>query len=220
MNNIIKQTVQFLDTKLRESSYFKDHESEREYRFEHSIRVAHIGKLIAEQEGLNVENLVLGCLLHDIAYYLPFDDMGGWENHGRLSAIIARTYLTELGLEPMDIEEICYGIAIHVDDKSDFHGERTALAVSIGDADNIDRFDAYRIYEGLQYNKYSEKSLEEKCSFIKNYLIRLEELLNTPFATKTGKEMWIEKIEFQIEFYKKLYKQIENSTMLTDEITR
>ena len=214
MDHRIEKTKQFLLKKLKESSYYMDHPTEGEYRFEHSIRVANIGKAIAERERLNVEKMILGCLLHDIAYCMSFDEMGDWKNHGRLSARIARPFLLDLGLNAADVEEICYGIAIHVDDEADFDGERTELALSIGEADNIDRFDAYRIFEGLKYNEYDKKSLEEKRTFVKQYLLRLEgKLRNLPTATETGKRMWIEKIDFQTEFYTKLLKQIENSTI-------
>ena len=35
------------------------------YRLAHSYRVANIGKEIAKKEGLNVEDLMIACLLHD-----------------------------------------------------------------------------------------------------------------------------------------------------------
>ena len=43
------------------------------YRLAHSYRVANIGKEIAEKEGLNVENLIIACLLHDVSYCTPFN---------------------------------------------------------------------------------------------------------------------------------------------------
>ena len=50
---------------------------------------------------------------------------------------------------------MCYGIAIHIDDEADFEYERTPLAMSVGDADNIDRYDAYlRLYESLHVADY------------------------------------------------------------------
>ena len=144
---------------------------------------------------------------------MSFEEMGGWNNHGRFSARIARPFLLQLGLKQSDVEEICYGISIHVDDQSDFDGERTTLALSIGEADNIDRFDAYRIYESLQYNRYSEKKLEEKRAFVEEYLHRLEELRKAPTASKTGQRMWFAKLDFQAEFYNKLLEQIKNSSI-------
>ena len=78
MNHRIEQAKKFLWEKLMVSGYFKDHQTDGEYRYEHSIRVANIGKTIAEKEGLNVENLMLGCLLHDVSYCMSFEEMGGW----------------------------------------------------------------------------------------------------------------------------------------------
>ena len=77
MNHRIEQAKKFLWEKLMVSGYFKDHQTDGEYRYEHSIRVANIGKTIAEKEGLNVENLMLGCLLHDVSYCMSSEEMGG-----------------------------------------------------------------------------------------------------------------------------------------------
>ena len=60
------------------------------------------------------------------------------------------------------VNEICYGIAIHVEDEADFEWVRTPFSETVGDADNIDRFDAHRIYETLEYLKLSEMSLANK----------------------------------------------------------
>jgi len=88
-----------------------------------------------------------------------------------------------------------------------------AFALSIGDADNIDRFDAYRIFENLKWAKYDEMSIEEKTGHVAKVLERLESYKNLDFATETGKNMWLEKLEYQIGFYKKLQMQIENSRL-------
>ncbi|MSS55956.1 HD domain-containing protein [Holdemanella biformis] len=37
------------------------------YRLAHSYRVVNIGKEFAEKEGLNVEDLMIACLLHDVS---------------------------------------------------------------------------------------------------------------------------------------------------------
>lgn len=154
----IECTEQFLKETFQNSTYFVAHQSEMEYRMEHSYRVANIAKKIAQEEGMDVEGMVIAGLLHDVAYCEEFEGEDGWLNHGRKSAQMARPFLESLGLSDELIQEICYGIAIHVDDEADFPGEKTAFAETVGDADNIDRFDAYRIYEGLQYTKFSELS--------------------------------------------------------------
>ncbi len=211
--NCVQLAMEFLKKRFDESEYFADKKSEKDYRFEHSVRVANIGKEIAEKEGMDSDAMVIACLLHDISYINEFKTREEARNHGRYSAKIARPFLEEIGIEPEIIEEICYGIAIHVDDEADFPGERTAFALSVGDADNIDRFDAYRIFENLKWVKYDEMSLPEKNEHINKVIERLEGYKNLDFATETGKKMWIEKLNYQIGFYKKLLAQIKNSEL-------
>ena len=211
--NCVELAMDFLKKRFDESEYFADKKSEKDYRFEHSVRVANIGKIIAEKEGMDSDAMVIACLLHDISYINEFKTREEARNHGRYSAKIARPFLEEIGIEPEVIEDICYGIAIHVDDVADFPGERTAFALSVGDADNIDRFDAYRIFENLKWVKYDEMSLPEKNEHVNKIIERLESYKNLDFATETGKKMWIEKLDYQIGFYKKLLAQIKNSEL-------
>ena len=211
--NCVELTMDFLNKKFDESEYFSDKKSEKDYRFEHSVRVANIGKEIAEKEELDSDAMVIACLLHDISYINEFKTREEARNHGRYSAKIARPFLEEIGMEQEIIEDICYGIAIHVDDEADFPGKRTKFALSIGDADNIDRFDVYRIFENLKWVKYDEMSIAEKTEHCKKVLERLEGYKSLDFATETGKKMWLEKLDYQIGFYKKLLLQIENSEL-------
>ena len=211
--NCVKLTEDFLKRKFEKSEYFADKKSEKDYRFEHSVRVANIGKEIAEKEGMDSDAMVIACLLHDISYINKFETREEARNHGRYSAKIARPFLEEIGMEPETIEDICYGIAIHVDDEADFPGKRTVFAQTVGDADNIDRFDAYRIFENLKWVKYDEMSLFEKREHCEKVLERLESYKSLDFATETSKKMWIEKLDYQIEFYKKLLLQVKNSEL-------
>ena len=159
---IIAKTEDFLKDTFAASTYLQSHPTERDYRLEHSYRVANIAKAIAEAEGFDVTHAVIAGLLHDIAYCEEMVTREDRLNHGRRSAAIARPFLESLGLSADAVNEICYGIAIHVDDEADFVWERTAFCETIGDADNIDRFDAYRIYETLEYLKFSEMCLVDK----------------------------------------------------------
>ena len=209
--NCVKLAKEFLRDKFDGGEYFSDKPSEKEYRYEHPIRVANIGRYIAEKEGLDAEAMAVACLLHDVPYCGTFKDREDYRNHGRYSAKIARPFLKELGFEPDVMEDICYGIAIHVDDKADFDGERTAFALTVGDADNIDRFDAYRIFENLKWVKYDEMSIEEKREHTEKAIDKLRKYKDLEFATKTGQEPWREKLDFQIAFYQRLKRQIEIS---------
>lgn len=209
---VIKKTINFLWENLQKSVNFEDNcERAVQYRFEHSLRVANIGKTIAISEGLDVERLVVGCLLHDIGYSLELKTDEDYKNHGRLGSKIARDFLNTLGYSKEEADEICFGIAIHVDDKADFEFARTPLALSISDSDNIDRFDAYRLYEGFHLASYRDISLNDQEEFIQKRLTGLERLKTYKFATPTANKLWNEKLDYQIEFCLKLKKQIENS---------
>ena len=197
MDNI-KATEEFLISKFEESNYFKEHKDEKEYRLEHTYRVANIGKEIAEREGLNVEAMIIACLLHDVSYANAFEEDDDWLNHGRNSAKIAREYLKQINISEKDIEDICYGIAIHVDGKSDFKGTENTFAVTVSDADNIDRFDVYRIYDILRMNEFDKKSLSEKKEFVDTFIRKLNKLKEVEFSTKTDTVIWKDKIEYQL----------------------
>ncbi len=135
-----EKTAEFLKTELMKSADFEG-ESVRvaEYRIEHSYRVANIGAKIALAEGLDVEKTYLACLLHDVGYAVEMKSEADYRNHGRIGARLARPFLRSLGYSEEAVNEMCYAIAIHVDDQADFEGERTPLALTVQDADNIDR---------------------------------------------------------------------------------
>ena len=177
--------------------------------------MANIGRQIAAEESFDETEMVVACLLHDVSYCEEFGEEG-WMEHGRLSAKIARPFLEELGLAEDRINDICYGIAIHVDDKADFDGERTAFALSVGDADNIDRFDVYRIHEGLAAERFIEMSYDDKLAYAVKRLSRLRELKDLPMATKAAEKMWKDRLDFYISFYEKLVDQLNSSKSILD----
>ena len=207
-------TAKFLKDELSKMiELFPEEKREIEYRYEHSLRVASIALDIAKKEGLDEDRCYIGALLHDLGYSVPYDNPKEYVNHGRIGAKLARPFLESLGYSEEEVNEICYGIAIHVDDKADFEGKRTALAVTIGDADNIDRFDAFRIYDRLTWVDYKNLSLEKQKEHVDTVLSSLNKYLDYECATRTATLMWKEKISFQLEFYNRLKKQIENSTV-------
>ena len=209
---MIKKTENFLKETFATSTYLQEHPAERDYRLEHSYRVANIAKAIAEAEGFDVTYAVIGGLLHDIAYCEEMVTREDRMNHGRRSAAIARPFLENLGLPADAVNEICYGIAIHVDDEADFQWERTPFCETVGDADNIDRFDAYRIYETLEYLKFSEMSLVDKQEKVASTIEKLNRFKEMKLGTATAKNLWIQRLDYYIGFYEKLKAQLDNST--------
>jgi len=214
MSVLISKTEAFLRETFQSSEYLQKHPSDRDYRLEHSYRVANIAKQIAVKEGFNSELAIVAGLLHDIAYCEEMPSREEQMNHGRRSAEIARPFLLSIGLSECEVNDVCYSIAIHVDDKSDFEWNRTAFSETVGDADNIDRFDTYRIYETLQYLKFSEMQLEAKLEHVTNMIDKLKRFKDLKFGTKTAQQLWYEKLEFYSSYYEKLLIQLANSNAI------
>lgn len=210
--NLIAKTETFLKDTFAASPYLQNHPTDRYYRLEHSYRVANIAKTIAEKEGFNVTYAVIGGLLHDISYCEEMATRDDRLNHGRRSAAIARPFLISLGLSAEAVNDICYGIAIHVDDEADFQWERTPFCETVGDADNIDRFDVYRIYESLQWMQFSEMPLAEKQNQVNSIMDKLTRYKEMKPGTETAKKLWLERLDYQLSFYEKLKAQLDNST--------
>lgn len=208
---LIEKTEAFLKGTFTESTYLQSVPSEAAYRLEHSYRVANIAKGIAEKEGFDVTDAVIAGLLHDIAYCEEMVTKEDRRNHGRRGAEIARPFLESLGLSADRINAICYGIAIHVDDTSSFEWERTPFSETVGDADNIDRFDVYRIYEILQLQKFSEMTLLQKKERVDTALNRLRSLREMKLGTPTAQTLWLQRLDYYISFYEKLELQLANS---------
>ena len=207
---MIAKTETFLKQKFDSAIYLNQHPDAKVYRLEHSYRVANIAREIAQAEGFDETELVIACLLHDVSYCEEFGE-NGWREHGRRAARIARPFLSELGLAEDRIRDICYGIAIHVDDESGFPGERTPFALTVGDADNIDRFDVYRIHETLSGDGFLEMAFGEKLQYGRKRLARLRELIDLPMGTKTAQALWSARLSFYISFFEKLVRQLECS---------
>ncbi len=187
------------------------------YRLAHSIRVANIGKQIAEEERLDVEMTTIACLLHDISYCGPFTNRD-YRNHGRDSARMSRPFLNELGFEEAEVNEMCFGIAIHVDGRSDFDWDMTPLAKTVGDADGIDRYDVYRLSETLMASSFYDKSYQEQRTYVDDKMRNLDYLVECAgkigtvegVGTVTAQRMLLEKADYQRFFYESLKKQVEN----------
>ena len=184
------------------------------YRLAHSYRVANIGKEIGEKEGLNVEDLMIACLLHDVSYCIPFKTQDEWQNHGRVSSKMVREFLESINYPKERIHDICFSIAIHVDLKADFEGEYNAFSLSVQEADNIDRVGAYRLYETLEAVHFSKQPLKVQIQYVDSMLQTLNEYASYTCTTKTAQQMWLDRIQFQKDYFERLKDQLKISTAL------
>lgn len=183
-------------------------ESHWRYRYEHSLRVAAIGRQIASRERLNREVLELACLLHDVGYTrckTPED----FEHHGRLGAEMAEQFLFRIGLEPARVESARYGIFAHTEDEETLPRACSVLEASVADADNIDRFDALRMADTLTYFDLMNRRPAEIIEICDKQIERYSEYQKMPFATKTATELWTDRVGFQISYFLRLRRQME-----------
>lgn len=190
-----------------------DYDWQRYYRYEHSVRVANIGAYIAEQEGMDTEEMICACLLHDVAYFRGFRDRQEWLDHGRNSALIAKPVFEQLGFSDKQVEEMCFGISTHVDEEKDFPRPWTLFERTIRNADDIDRYDVYRLYETLQMNHFEELALDEKLGFLRNRMDILKINPEPAMVTRTAQQLWDDHIAYQMDFIDRMITQLGNSVL-------
>ena len=131
MQAIYDRAIAFLREHLNNSANIDD--NEKWYRFEHSMRVANIAKIIAEREGQDVFVVTLAAILHDVGKF----DTESFDDHGRVSADVARPFLKTLNLSQRQEDDIHYCIAFHVDGEAGYEYDPIAEAETVCDADNI-----------------------------------------------------------------------------------
>jgi putative nucleotidyltransferase with HDIG domain len=199
-NDRLEQIGRTVRNRLREvaaQQQIKDQDPD--YRWQHTLRVSHYGKLIAEAEGADVELTIAACLLHDIAHADP----GDWKDHGRLGAALIRPHLQELGYSPAEVDNICYSVASHVDVEQ----PQTLEAKIVTDADNVDRFGAYRTIQWCvgDLDDYSAliARLKDRVETLRRY--RQQDLLQTA----TGQDLFNHQVDRQIAFFEALIQEHE-----------
>ena len=182
-------------------------DSQGAYRYTHTLRVAALGRELARAEGLDEEMLVLGCLLHDIGY-VACQTQADYDDHGLLSSQIAAEFLAAEGYDPQKAASVCYGVRIHTQEEAQFARPATPLELSVGDADNIDRFDAWRLYEGLHWLKPEQLSCAGLREQAQKRVQGHERLRNLSFATPTAQQLWNQRLDLCVAYYARLEAQM------------
>lgn len=176
-------------------------------RFEHTVRVAEIGRQIAREEGFDEEAMYIACLLHDVGYVNCKVD-ADYDHHGKISADMARIFLEGIAYPAELVEAICYGIEIHTEHPRDYRRVATPFELSVADADNIDRFDAYRMYLNLHDEKLEAQTPETIMKTCERRIGLYTNYLTMPVGTATARTRWDECLKLQIAFYKRLKQQM------------
>ena len=179
------------------------------YRWQHTLRVAQYGKILAEKEGAEIEIVLIACLLHDIA---KLSDRSRDVEHGRIGAKMVRPFLKEIGYSDEDAENICYAIATHVDGKSDFEHPHTLEAKIVSDADKIDRFSNYRTTVAL--GKFANDDYESLILAARKRLARFQKARREiRIQTESGRKAFDEQISLQVAYMERLIADYEISVL-------
>ena len=206
----IRKALDFLKETLAGGKYMQDNPYEHFYRYEHTTRVAAFGREIARAEGLDEEALVIGCILHDVSYCNTYGYDVPWSQHGRDAAKIARPFLMSLeGWTPERVEEVCYGIAIHADGKSDFEGPDTPLTRSIMDCDELDGYDIFRVSENIRFWGFCEDDIPGKLEFLRKRLADCKGWENIVRATPTATRLLKDRLALREKVYTAMIEQFE-----------
>ena len=204
MKDLYLKAADFLKSTLNSCKRIGD--IEKKYRYEHSMRVASIAHHIAVQEGQDVTITTIAAILHDVGKFET--DINA--DHGRVSADVAMAFLEKSGLTKKQIQDIHYSIATHVDGSAGYDYENIPEADTVSDADNIDRFGMYRIYQMMQYdsadtvpalvlaNMYQEKNIKRK-DFKEKYKL----------STDTANKLFQQNLQLQTEFFDNLVNELE-----------
>jgi putative nucleotidyltransferase with HDIG domain len=205
----LRQVVEYVQDQHRQAAAREQFDPvfTADYRYEHTLRVAHYGGLIADEERLDRELCVAACLLHDVAYFLPGEEEDWWDNHGRVGAEISRPVLVAAGFSPEQVDAACHAIAVHVDGKADDGLPDGPLDGVVSDADNVDRFSALRVVLWCMTEK---DDLGKMADMLRERLARLYKYRDrSPLKTKAGQRLFAERVALQIPLFEGILRDIE-----------
>jgi len=204
MGDLKQNAMDFLRNTLNSCKNIDD--IEKKYRYEHSLRVASIARYIAEQEGQDAVITTIAAILHDVGKFET--DVNA--DHGRVSADVAMPFLKKSGLSDEQIKDIHYAIAVHVDGKAGYDYENTAEAETVSDADNIDRFGVYRIYQTMQYDNAEMVAATELAEKYREKSKKLREFRESyKLSTDTANMLFQQNLQLQADFFENLAAELE-----------
>lgn len=185
------------------------------YRYEHSLRVASFGKMLAmdaKKRGMKVNEFIvrMACMLHDIGKFEAFIIPN--KSHGLVGSEMARPFLKGLGLDEKSIEDICWSIACHSGDYNQYEYDDIIEAHFVEEADDLDRYGMLRVLAKIGDWKATSNSMDELVEKIDKYVLRLKRHLKnvnctSPLATKLLRKQ----IKLQINAFLGYKKQMVNT---------
>lgn len=164
------------------------------FRWRHTLRVLVTAREIGQAEGADLEVVEMSALLHDVA---KLDQRSDQVHHAVLGSQIVEEFLKGLDISQEKAEKIIQAVRFH---SFDTHQPGLNLeTLVIKDADRLDEVGALGIIwtgvhagrVGMDYRGCFRQGVKD--------LNNLEDL---PFYTKTGKEMFRDRIKFMESFWR------------------
>jgi len=107
--------------------------------------------------------------------------------------------LLEAGFSEAETAEIGHAIAVHVDGEPDTPHPHTPLADLVSDADNVDRFSAYRC---VLWCMTERDDFQKMADMLRQRIDRLQQYRErNPLETPTGQQLFVQKIDLQLAFF-------------------
>ena len=201
--NPIEETMELLREMLEPTPNRED----MIYRYEHSLRVARIGEMIAKESGFDVEPIVIGCLLHDVGYR-ECKTLEELHNHQIISANIARLFLENIRYDENISKKIVRGVKYHnLTDK--LPDDITDFEMTIRDSDDIDRFDIIRSVMSA-YSCVHDKNNEAIIANCKQQLEKMNWLLSLPRGTSAARRLMEECVSKRVFILNDIVRQAES----------
>lgn len=233
MTEKIEKTIQFLQKTFELSPFWQKKPESKQYRYDHTIRVAKYAAQIAEAENMDREMLVIAALLHDVSYGIDFDisrsftykepcpELEGLDlehkiaYHGYCSVLHSKPFLESLGYSGNQLDDLL-GAICHTQcpPGAKYTVKDTIFCRSVGDADEIDHVSAFRFYDDLRAFNFSAASLPDRQQFIfatKGYTDHFMNGVYNALKTETARRLYKENCDFRYSVLAQLQALVDNS---------
>lgn len=154
----------------------KSYKSSDIHGYPHIERVYNLCLQIARELDINIENLKIAALLHDIGRFEQLEN-NSERNHAEISARLAENFLNSgnFKLSKQDIENILHSIRAH--SFSNDIAPRTLEAKVLSDADKLDAIGAIGLYRTIGYTIQKQGNLNDVIKHLEEKIMKIKGLL-------------------------------------------
>jgi uncharacterized protein len=171
--------------------------------YPHVERVYNLCLQIAKELDVNIENLKIAALLHDIGRFKQLEN-NSERNHAEISACLAQKFLnfSNFTLSKQDIENILHCIRAH--SFSNDIAPMTLEAKVLSDADKLDAIGAIGLYRTIGYTIQKQGNLNDVIKHLEEKIIKIKGLLFLDVSKRIAEQ----RQKIILNFYNEIKKEI------------